>query len=368
MTTCGMYDYAGEWELRVGLPAKSGVGGGIMAVLPGQLGIGVFSPRLDEHGNSHRGIRVCEELSTRLQLHLLDYRGRARPALRRTCSGSEIRSRRIRNMAAQTALDLHGTAISLFEFHGNLFFGNTEQAVRRILERIEATYLILDLGRVTSVDNAAANLLRELYEKLAESGRTIRFAAVSEEIRERLGVDPSTLAPSAENALEESEDALLRSLEVAGTSQSGEVPLGDLELVGALDFHELEFLGDYLVKKTYAAGETIIKEGTAADSLYFLVAGSVNVCAGRMGEETVTRLAAIDAGNVFGELALLSNRRRTADVIAASSVTALMLQASEFAAIAQSHPKIHGKLIAAVGESLSERLRRANEVILSLTR
>jgi glutaminase len=263
---------------------------------------------------------------------------------------------------------LHGTAISLFEFHGNLFFGNTEQAVRRILERVEATYLILDLGRVTSVDNAAANLLREFYEKLAEGGRTIRFAAVSEEIRERLGVDPSTLAPSAENALEESEDALLRSLEVAGTSQSGEVPLGDFELVGALDFHELEFLGDYLVKKTYAAGETIIKEGTAADSLYFLVAGSVNVYAGRIGEQTVTRLAAIDAGNVFGELALLSNRRRTADVIAASSVTALMLQASEFAAIAQSHPKIHGKLIAAVGESLSERLRRANEVILSLTR
>jgi CRP-like cAMP-binding protein len=99
-----------------------------------------------------------------------------------------------------------------------------------------------------------------------------------------------------------------------------------------------------------------------------LVAGSVDVCAGGLGDETVARLAAIDAGNVVGELALLSNRLRTADVIAANAVTGLVLHASDFAAIAQSHPKIHAKLIAAVGESLSERLRRANAVILSLTR
>ncbi|HEV8312419.1 MAG TPA: glutaminase A, partial [Burkholderiaceae bacterium] len=55
MTTCGVYDFAGEWVWRVGMAAKSGVGGGIMAVLPGQLGVGVFSPLLDARGNSVRG-------------------------------------------------------------------------------------------------------------------------------------------------------------------------------------------------------------------------------------------------------------------------------------------------------------------------
>ena len=72
MYTCGMYDSAGEWAYRVGLPAKSGVSGGILAVIPGQGGIGVYSPRIDSHGNSVRGVRVCEALSTEFGLHLFE--------------------------------------------------------------------------------------------------------------------------------------------------------------------------------------------------------------------------------------------------------------------------------------------------------
>ncbi|HSI32655.1 MAG TPA: glutaminase A [Tepidisphaeraceae bacterium] len=69
MYTCGMYDYAGEWAYTVGLPAKSGVSGGVIAVVPGKLGIAVFSPLLDVKGNSVRGIKVCEDMSADLGLH-----------------------------------------------------------------------------------------------------------------------------------------------------------------------------------------------------------------------------------------------------------------------------------------------------------
>lgn len=79
MLSCGSYDFAGEWTYRIGLPAKSGVGGGIIAVVPGVAGIAVFSPPLDDRGNSVRGVLVCRELSERYGLHVLEPRLTGRP-------------------------------------------------------------------------------------------------------------------------------------------------------------------------------------------------------------------------------------------------------------------------------------------------
>ncbi len=152
MVTCGMYDAAGDWVSAVGLPAKSGVGGGIVAVLPGQLGIGVYSPLLDAKGNSVRGVRLCRSLSEQLGLHFLNVSRDARASLRAVYEPCDN--------------------VRVYETQGDLLFCGAEQVVRTVdRERDTFDVAILDVSRVDDIDDAARRLLSGMSTALRTLGK-----------------------------------------------------------------------------------------------------------------------------------------------------------------------------------------------------
>lgn len=171
MATCGMYDYAGEWLLRVGLPAKSGVSGGLMAVSPGQFGIGMFSPRLDERGNSVRSVEACRILAEQFSLHLLH-----RPKLTAPVVFVGDAS-----MPASDLFDQHqdvDSAASEFValgLQGEVEFAAAEivlRAIVKLLRRpgIHLSCLVIDLSRVTRVQPVGIALLGAMVNALGERG------------------------------------------------------------------------------------------------------------------------------------------------------------------------------------------------------
>lgn len=214
MHSCGMYDYAGEWSFSVGLPAKSGVGGGIIAVLPGQLGIGTFSPPLDDRGNSHRGIRVCEELSDRFDLHVFAVHPPA-TVIRQQYRDGEGCFRHRRNDSEQAALAGCATAIAVYELQGDLYFATVERLLRAVqAEFPDFAFLILDAHRVGRIDSSARRLLTMLLEMLAAAGKPLLLAGFPEEAVAQL-LQPGEAWPadtffaSAETALTWCEDRLI---------------------------------------------------------------------------------------------------------------------------------------------------------------
>src|SRR3954452_15745672 len=217
MTSSGMYDYAGEWIYRVGIPAKSGVGGGIVAALPSQMGLGTFSPNLDSHGNSVRGLKICEALSSRFDLHMLNRSADVRTSIIADYDILGISSRRSRQPHEQQILDDHHSDVRVIELVGALNFAAIDYLTRRLAgEPPNAPLLILDFRRVPDITAAGAQLLGEDLTLLGNTGvPAIRTgleatSAVWSEIRARMA-EPQRLRRFAllDDAIEWAEDQVI---------------------------------------------------------------------------------------------------------------------------------------------------------------
>jgi glutaminase len=367
MTSSGMYDYAGEWIYRVGIPAKSGVGGGIMAALPSQLGLGTFSPNLDSHGNSVRGLQVCEALSAHFDLHMLNRNADVRTCIAADYDVSQVTSRRSRAREEQALLEAHASEIRVVELVGALNFATIDYVTRRLAGRgAAAPLLVLDFRRVPDITLAGARLLGQFLGEL-EAARTTTVLSGLEPGSRLAGILKETLRltalrqfPSLDECIEWAEDQVIYRYGGFSTAPAP-AALADQALLDGLTGEQVAQLATLATARRFAVGDVIVQEGAPADSIFFLLTGMVSVKL-----PTGTRLASLSQGMAFGEMGLLE-ARRSASVVADTRVTCLELRLQDFEDYCRVHPQVGGLVLRNLAQLLATRLRLANAKIDLLT-
>lgn len=150
MVSSGMYDASGQWMVNVGIPAKSGVAGGLIGTLPGQLGIASLSPRLNKQGNSVRGVKIFRELSNSMGLNLLSSNFYLAPG--------------IKSVERREGADI-------VELQGMINFTAAEKILRGLAQRrLYGEKLIFDVSGVTGFNKAGRDLIKDGLMKYKDNG------------------------------------------------------------------------------------------------------------------------------------------------------------------------------------------------------
>jgi glutaminase len=372
MATCGMYDFAGSWLYEIGMPAKSGVGGGIIAVLPGRFGIGIFSPRLDPKGNSVRGIKVCQHLSQDFGLHVFSRSGEPGMALGRIYTAAQAPSKRQPSPDMRSYLNEHAHRVKYLCLHGFLAVDGVEYVIRRMIDMApDSACFILDMHQVDGISDSAARLLNDARLKFASDN----IALVFSRIHSRYAIEHplSTTSPKTDHgylsfedndlAVEWCENRLLGNLMHATEPK---VSLGDCVLLKGLTSELMALVANAIVEKKFAQGETILTTGEAGNGhVYFIEKGYVSILV-PLEDGAHQRIASLGPGMNFGEMVLLGQTTRSATVITDCEVSCWVLDAKDIDRLAHDQPMLKITLLENLSRDMARNLLRATQWIAAL--
>ncbi|MBI5721541.1 MAG: SLC26A/SulP transporter family protein [Burkholderiales bacterium] len=300
-----------------------------------------------------------------------------RSLVRAQFTGTARPSRRIYPGAIEARLLGLRTRVALLELEGALFFGSAAH----LPERAEALappvrFVILDLRRVSTVDESGAMLMHEVAQRLARHGQELLLAGVASgsTVARALkafapwaaGSAPRTFF-DADQAMEAAEAALLAEAAqddaalAALLATEAELPLEACSLVRGLSPRELRQVAAAMHRRELRAGDVIFRQGDDAEALYVVTRGSVSAVVVVRGTVNRTqRFASLGPGTMFGEMALLDQAGRSADAVADSDACLQVLSREGLDQLLREHPELAAKLYRNIAAHLGERLRAAS--------
>lgn len=291
--------------------------------------------------------------------------------VRRVSRGDVVRSRRSRSAAQMEILGRCGARIAVIELEGVIFFGTADD----LLETIDgcmkggATHIIIDLGRVHDVDTTGAQMLIQVDERARARGARLLVSQAAPGLPQWdflvdtgvvASLGTSAFTPDTDQALEIAENALIDE-EKGERSARAEIPLETLQPFALLTRDELATLAPRLERRTFQSGEVVFREGDPGDELFVIAMGTASVR--RTDGARSHRLVTFSEGTVFGEMALLDAKPRSATVQADGPLACYAMRRAVFDELVEQHHGIALKLLTSLSQELGRRLRFANDTI-----
>jgi glutaminase len=278
----------------------------------------------------------------------------------------------LRTPEERKILSEQGRQVAVLEAQGALFFGSTEQLMRRVAQlAADARYVIVDFKRVHLADASARNLIVRAARSMEGSGTELVFASMSGDgplapLAKALAAPENKglvhLFHDADAALEWCENELLAG---SGNAALGtKFALSEINLFKGLTQEDCRLLESIVQPLIFEKGDVIIREGTDANFFFVLARGTVSVQIKVPGrDDRKKRVASIGPGLSFGEMALLDGGKRSADIVADERVICYGLRVEQLQELAAEHPSIMITILSNLTREFSERLRHANEEI-----
>ncbi|MBC7907979.1 MAG: SLC26A/SulP transporter family protein [Rhodospirillaceae bacterium] len=319
----------------------------------------------------------------------------ARSPIRRFYCASALVARMQGDFKRLAFMERHGDAIAVIELEGTLFFGSTAALLRKVDELMESgiRHFVLDMKRVKDLDATAARTLERLQAQAVKRGGCLAMAYVEPERRRRnredlffedrrhhLGerrlwraleqagslavLDCTKLQPDLDGAVLLCERHLAASLAADGSL--AELEQSSPAILNQLDKAALRRLRPYMTRCSLAAGQVIFKQGDPPDSIYFLASGGVEVSINLPRTDRKMRVQTLSEGAVFGEMAVIDPKPRSANITTLQESVCYRLSADDFERLKVEQPDLAFRLLENVALIFAERLRASNVMMAEL--
>jgi len=299
--------------------------------------------------------------------------------VRRKFFGNQKFSKKRRVTEELSILESQGKGTIICELQGQLFFGTTDQLFTELESHLaECSFVVLDMRRVQSLDFTAANMLKQIHNRVKEKQGYLVLASIPLNLPTGQNVKAYLASlgftetgmnlkfyPDLDSALEWVEDEIITTSSAAGKDARRALTLREFEFFSGFPEAAVEKLSVSITEKSFHPGEKIFSMGDKSDQIYFVRKGAVKLVLPLTGE-MIHHLLTVSRGDFFGEMSFLDKGTRSADAIVADDVMLYILSRNQFEKINEAHPEIAGIFFERLASAISQRLRLTNIELMAL--